>query len=114
MPSEVVEAEVTAQEVVAERADAVVIPTSMVIDNKDGDADRTIWIQDVFTPAAYYGEEDPSEVDPINRYRISVIQGDIVSLNEEDLKGVKCLGSLYIDADADDDGCFITVGYKLE
>lgn len=114
MPSEVVAALITAQEVVAERADAVVIPTSMLIDNKGGSADRTIWIQDILTPAAYYGEEDPDEADPINRYRITVIQGDIVSLSEEDLKGVKCLGALYIDADADDDDCHITVGYKHE
>jgi len=119
MPSQVVTAHTTAQEVVAERADAVVIPTSMLIDNKDGGDDRTIWIQDRFTPAAYYGNEDPDEVgddpdSPLNRYRISVIQGDIVSLNEEDLKGVKCLGSLYIDASAIDGDCHITVGYKHE
>jgi len=114
MPSQVVTAHTTAQEVVAERADAVVIPTSMLIDNKDGAGDRTIWIQDVLTPSAYYGEEDPDEADPINRYRITVIQGDIVSLNEEDLKGVKCLGALYIDASAIDTDCHVTVGYKLE
>ena len=114
MPSQVVEALEEAQEVVAERADAVVIPTSMLIDNLGGLADRTIWIQDVFTPSAYYGNEDPDPVDPINRYRIAVIQGDIVSLSEEDLKGVKCLGALYIDADADDPDCHVTVGYKHE
>jgi len=115
MPSKVVTAHTTAQEVVAEREDAVVIPTSMVIDNKDGAGDRTIWIQDVLTPSAYYGNEDPDEVDPpINRYRITVIQGDIVSLSEEDLKGVKCLGALYIDASAIDTDCHITVGYKHE
>lgn len=113
MPSQVVEAHTTAVVVAAERADAVVIPTSMVIDNKDGDDDRTIWIQDVLTPSAYYGEEDPGET-TVDRYRITVIRGDIVSLSEEDLKGVKCLGALYIDADAVDDGCFITVGYKHE
>ena len=113
MPSQVVEALEEAQEVVAEREDAVVIPTSMVIDNKDGSADRTIWIQDVLTPSAYYGEESPSET-TVDRYRITVIQGDIVSLSEEDLKGVKCLGALYIDADADDSDCHITVGYKHE
>jgi len=108
MPSKVIEGvEDAAQEVAADRADAVVIPTSMVIDNSGGSDDRTIRIQDIFTPT----DGDETTVD---RYRISVINGDTVSLNEEDLKGVKCLGSLNIIADADDSGCYVTVGYKHE
>ena len=114
MPSKIVTAHTTAQEVVAERADAVVVPTSMLIDNKDGGGDRTIWIQDVLTPSAYYNNESPDPVAAINRHRITVIQGDIVSLSEEDLKGVKCLGALYIDASAIDTDCHITVGYEQE
>ena len=113
MPSEVVQAHTTAVEVAADRADAVVIPTSMVIDNDGGSADRTIRIQDVLTPSAYYGTESPSET-TVDRRRQTVVQGDIVSLNEEDLKGVKCLGALKIIADAIDTGCYITVGYKHE
>ena len=105
MPSKVVTALVTAQEVVAERADAVVIPTSMLIDNKGGSADRTIWIQDIFTPSPYYGTETPSPAGPINRHRITVVQGDIVSLSEEDKNELKygagLQNKLLIDATVD-------------
>lgn len=113
MPSKVVTAHTTAVQAVAERRNAVVIPTSMVVDNDGGAADRTIRIQDVFTPSVSNGEDSPSET-TADRYRVDVLQGDVMALNAEDLEGVKCLGALKIIADAIDTDCHITVGYKHE
>ncbi len=104
----------SAQEIAADRADAVVIPTSMVIDNKGGAADRTIRIQDVFTPSVTNSVASPSADTTVDRFRITVIQGDIIALSEEDLKGVKCLGALKVIGDAVDPACYLTVGYKHE
>ncbi|KKN00589.1 hypothetical protein LCGC14_1136300 [marine sediment metagenome] len=113
MPSLVVTAHTTAVSVAADRVDAVVIPTSMTIDNDGGSADRTIRIQDVFTPAATDGTGSPSET-TVDRFRITAPVGDIITLSEEDLKGVKCLGALMVIGDAVDAACFISVGYKHE
>lgn len=113
MPSLIVTANTTAQSVAADKSVASVIPTSMTIDNDGGAADRTIRIQDVFTPSVSDGVASPSET-TVDRYRVDVIQGDVVTLNESDLKGIKCLGALKIIADAIDAGCYITVGYKHE
>jgi len=113
MPSLVVTAHTTAVLVAVDRADAVAIPTSMVIDNLGGAADRTIRIQDVFTPSETAGEAAPVET-TVDRFRIAVIMGDIIALSEEDLKGVKCLGALMIIGDAIDADCHISVGYKHE
>ncbi len=113
MPSLVVSAHTTAVSVAADRVDAVVIPTSMLIDNDGGGADRVIRIQDVFTPSVSENVSAPTEKE-IDRFRITVVQGDIISLSEEDLKGVKCLGALKVIGDAIDAACYITVGYKHE
>ena len=113
MPSQVVTADTTAVQAVAERRNAVVIPTSMTIDNDAGGADRTIRIQDRFTPSVSNGVAGPVQT-TVERYRVDVLQGDVMALNAEDLEGVKCLGELLIIADAIDPNCHITVGYKHE
>jgi len=112
--TKVIQASATALEVGADRADAVVIPTSMTIDNDQGSADRIIKIQDVFTPSVSNLVASPTVDTTVDRFRITVVQGDIISLSKADLKGVKCLGALKVIADADDIGCFITVGYRYE
>ncbi|KKK73937.1 hypothetical protein LCGC14_2888790 [marine sediment metagenome] len=114
MPSIVVDMDPATATIAADRADAVVIPTSMVIDNDGGGADRTIKIQDVFTASVTNGDSSPSADKTVDRFRITVIQGDIISLSEEDLKGVKCLGKMQVNSDAVDAACYVTVGYKHE
>ena len=109
----VLEADAANAQIAAERLNAVIVPKSMTIDNKAGDADHVIVIQDVFTPSAYYGTETPSEVE-VDRHKITAIQGDILTLGEEDLKGVKCLGDMRIYSDGADTSCYITVGYEHE
>lgn len=113
MPSVVKTAHTTAVSVAAAVRNGVHIPTSMTIDNDNGGADRTIRIQDVFTPDVTNGEPSPVET-TVDRHRIDVLLGDVVTLSEEDMKGVKCLGALKVIGDAIDASCYITVGYKTE
>ena len=53
----------------------------------------------------------------IEHSRINAIQGDIITLGEQDLKGVKCLGAMKVICDVVDaalDRCYVTVGYEHE
>ncbi|KKM66365.1 hypothetical protein LCGC14_1481950 [marine sediment metagenome] len=113
MPSLIVTASTTAQSVAAAVRNGVHEPTSMTIDNEAGSADRTIRIQDVFTPDVTNGTASPSET-TVDRGRWDVPQGDSLVLSEQDLKGIKCLGALKIIGDAVDANCHISVGYKTE
>ncbi len=113
MPSLVVTAHTTAQTIAAERENAVVVPKSLTIDNQRGGTDNEIVIQDSFTPSAYYGVSSPG-AQLIERFKVQAIMGDMINLNEADLKGVKCLGALLVDADNIDALCDITVGYEHE
>ncbi len=110
MPSLIVTANTTAQQIAAERKNAAHYPKSLTVDNDGGGADRTIRIQDVFTPSVSNGVSSPSE-QTIERLRVDVLQGDMVTLGEQDLKGIKCLGALKVIGDAVDASCYITVGY---
>ncbi|GAH75970.1 unnamed protein product [marine sediment metagenome] len=117
MPSIVVTADDEVVEVAAERENAVVLAKSLTIDNQGGITDRVITLQDVFTPSNYYGAPDTIPGQDIQRFRALVIAGDIITWGEEDLKGVKCLGAMKVlstVADADDDHCYVTVGYEHE
>ncbi len=113
MPSKIVTSHTTAVSVAAAVRNGVHVPTSMTIDNDAGGADRTIRIQDVFTPDVSNAVAIPVET-TTDRFRIDVLLGDVVVLAEDDLKGIKCLGSLKVIGDAIDASCYITVGYKTE
>ncbi|KKL12966.1 hypothetical protein LCGC14_2530490 [marine sediment metagenome] len=115
MPSKVVAAvlEADAAVIAAERENSAVLAKSMTIDNKAGGGDRVIQIQDVFTAAVTDGNDSPTEQE-VDRYKITAIQGDIITLNEQDLKGVKCLGAMKVYSDVADASCYITVGYEHE
>jgi len=104
--------EANAAVIAAERENAVVLAKSMTIDNKAGGGDRVICIQDVFTPSPYLGVT-PTEEEK-DRYKVTAIQGDIITLGEQDLKGVKCLGAMKVYSDVADASCYITVGYEHE
>ena len=115
MPSSVITALITAVAIAAERENAVVKAKSMTIDNQGGTTDRIIRIRDVFTTAAATGAVAAAQDE--ERYLATVIAGDIITLGEEDLKGVKCLGAMNVIcdvADAGADRCYVTVGYEHE
>jgi len=78
-----------------------------------GAADRTVRVQDIFTPDVSNGQASPTQ-QTVERLRLFVLSGDTITLSEADLKGVKCLGALGIIADAIDAGCYVSVGYKTE
>ncbi|KKK52930.1 hypothetical protein LCGC14_3099970 [marine sediment metagenome] len=119
MPSTVVAMDPSTAVIAADRADAVVIPTSMTIDNQGGGGNRVISIQDVFTPSVSNLVSGPSET-TVDRFRMRVDQGDMVTLGEEDLKGVRCLGKMEVTSKTTanvltaDSACYVTVGYKHE
>jgi len=111
MPSLGVTANTTAQAIAAERLDRVHRPVSMTVDNDGGAADQVVRVQDIFTPAVTDGVAGPVET-TVDRLRTTVPQGDQVTFNEADLKGIKCLGSLNVIGDSVDTDCHITVGYE--
>lgn len=111
MPSLVVAANTTAQQVAAERYDSRFDVESMTIDNDGGAADQEIQVVDSFTPAATNGDSSPS-AQTITRWRTTVPAGFTETYNKDDLKGVRCLGALTILGDSIDANCHITVGYE--
>ncbi len=113
MPSKIVTASTVVQAVAAEVRNGVHKPTSITVDNEGGAADRIIRVQDGFTPSVTNGTAVPVAT-TVDRLRFTVLIGDIITLNEQDLAGVKCLGSLGIIADGIDASCYISVGYKTE
>ncbi len=113
MPAVTVTANTTVQPVAPAVRNGVHVPVSMTIENDQGSADRTIRIRDSFTPDVTNGQASPSAT-TVDRHRVVVPMGSNLILNEDDLKGIKCLGSLGIIADAVDAGCYISVGYKTE
>ncbi len=113
MPSLGVTAHTTAVEVAAERLDAIHKLKSLTVDNDAGAADIIIRVQDVFTPAVTNGVSAPVET-TVDRFRSTILLGDIVTYGEEELKGIKILGALKVIADAIDAGTFITAGYETE
>lgn len=113
MPSLVVTAHTTAQAIAAERENAKVKVTSLTIDNQRGNTDNEIVIQDSFNESAYYGDETLT-ARVVERFKVQAVMGDVLTFNESDLKGVKCLGAMLVDSDNIDADCDITVGYEHE
>lgn len=111
MASKQVAAHTTAQSVAAERKNCRWKPTSVSIDADGASQDTTIKIVDAFTPSTTNGDSSPS-AQTVTRWQTTVLQGDCVSFNEEDLKGVVCLGALTILGSAIDASCLISVGYE--
>jgi len=113
MPSQVVTAHTDARTIAAERENAKVLLKSLTIDNQRGNTDNEIVIQDFITISPYYGVGAPGTT-TVERFKVQAIVGDMITLNESDLKGVKCLGAMLLDSDNIDADCDITVGYEHE
>ena len=113
MPSTVVAANTTAQTIAAERENAVVKAKSITMDNLLGGGDRVLQIQDIFTPAVTDGVAGPVET-TVSRFKYTALAGDQITLGEDELKGVKCLGAMKVISDVVDASCSITVGYEHE
>lgn len=114
MPSTVVAANTVAQQIAAERKNAVHHAKSVTLDNKAGSGNRVIQIQDILTPAVTAGESSPTPDTAVSRWKVTVPQGFIDTYNEEDLKGVRALGAMKVISDVTDASLFITVGYETK
>jgi hypothetical protein len=84
---------------------------SIIIDNKQGASDHQVIIYDSFTPSITNGVASPVFTTE-ERFVMDVIMGDVESFNEEDLRGIRCIGALSVLADSVDTKCVITVGYE--
>ena len=111
MPSLGVTANTSAQTIAAERLDRKYKLLSLTVDNDAGSADQIVRLQDIFTPAVTNGVSGPTE-QTVDRFRATVLQGDVVTWNKHDLEGIEFLGALKALGDSIDASCFITAGYE--
>lgn len=115
MPSLIVTADTDPDNAIiaAERENAVHYPKSVTVDNSDaGSVDQAIIIRDDFSTDQ--SSALAAAAKEIERWRATILAGDVVTFNEQDLKGVKCLGALKVKAGVIDPDCHITVGYETE
>lgn len=113
MPSLIVQANDTAQQVAAERKNACHHLESLTLDGDLASGDRVIKVQDVFTPSVTAGVSSPSET-TVDRWRATIPQGFIETYGERDLKGIKCLGALKIISSVTDASLYVTCGYETK
>ena len=114
MPSLVDTAKVTPTTLsVSQRENAAKLVKSLTIDNLLGGGNRVIEIDDVFTPAVTNGVAVPV-LTTVERFKYTALQGDQITLGEEELKGVRCLGAMKVVSDVTDTSCTISVGYEHE
>ncbi len=86
--------------------------SSINIDNQSG-AQRTVRLQDIFTPDASVGQANPT-LQTIERFQATVANGLSFSADEASLKDVKCLGDAKAIADDISTDCVVIVGYSIE
>lgn len=88
----------------AEKHNAKIIPTQIIIDNEAGLAPRVITIQDFFAHDASNGVPVPPAAAAVNRLIITVDNGGWATIAAEALKELEILGRLQVAIDA------VTVG----
>jgi len=79
---------------------------------------ETIQVRDTFTTDTGYTSGGSAYTGVLTsgygRLRITVPAGDVVSLGEEDLKGIEYLGMAVAVASVEASGCIITAQYRLK
>lgn len=95
----------------AEKRNAKIIPSLIMVDNALGAQDAIIAIQDRFTPAVSNGVAAPAEK-TVERLEINVAQLACVSIRDE-LKDLKVLGQLEITIATPDAACIVSVGWDF-
>ena len=94
----------------AEKHNAKIIPTQIIVDNEAGAAQRVITIQDVFTPAASNGVPAPV-LTTVNRLIITVDNAGCATIAAEALKELEILGQLQVAIDVADAGTIVTISW---
>ncbi len=97
----------------AEKLNAKIIPTQIIVDNEAGGAQRVITIQDVFTPSASNGVPVPV-LTTVNRLIITVDNAGWATIAAEALKKLEILGQLRADIDVADLGTIVTISWGFE
>lgn len=97
---------------VAERADAKIIPSLIMVDNVIPAQNAILEVVDHFKPDPSDGKPSPIDQD-ITRLAINVSQDACVSIRDE-LKDMEILGRLDITIETLDADCKISVAYDFE
>jgi len=113
MPSLAQTMAVTPRIFAAEKQNAKIIPTQIIVDNEAGLAQRVITIQDVFTPAVSNGVPVPV-LTTVNRLIITVDNAGWATIAAEALKKLEILGQLQVIIDVADLGTIITISWGFE
>ena len=96
----------------AEKRNAKIIPSLIMVDNALGTQDAIITVQDVFTPAVSNGVAIPV-LTTVDRLEINVSQLACVSIQDE-LKDIKILGQLQLTIGTLDAACMVSVGWNFK
>ena len=122
MASRVVDMTATTMALVAEKRNAKVKPSLIMVDNVDALADSQLVFQDTFTTnasiVAATGAAAAGAAQVVDRLRINVSIDACVSMRDE-LEDVKFLGGAQVVRSVAgvltlDAGCHVTLGYDLE
>lgn len=122
MASIVVDMTAAAMALVAEKRNAQIKPSLIMVDNVTALADSELELMDIFNTnasiAATTGVAVPAAAQAVNRLRINVSINACVSMRDE-LKDVKFLGGARVDrtvlgVPTLDAGCHVTLGYSHE
>jgi hypothetical protein len=92
------------------------VPTSITIDNTNGSGAHQFVLYDSFTPDMSNSLPTP-QFTSVPRFTMDISAGDVETWDEDDLKGVKCIGAMSLfgtDANEPDTGCIITVAYETD
>ena len=113
MPSLAQTMAVTPRIFAAEKQNAKIIPTQIIVDNEAGLAQRVITIQDVFTPSPSNGVPIPV-LTTVNRLIITVDNAGWATIAAEALKELEILGQLQVTIDVADAGTILTISWGFK
>ena len=118
MPSLAQTMAVTPRVFAAQKQNAKIIPTQIIVDNEAGLAQRVITIQDVFTTnasvVAATGLAVAGALQTVNRLIITVDNGGWATLAAEALEKLDILGQLQAIIDVADGGTIATISWGFE
>jgi len=113
MPSLAQTMAVTPRIFAAEKQNAKIVPSQIIVDNEAGGAQRVITIQDVFTPAVSNGVPAPV-LTTVNRLIITVDNAGWETIAAEALKELEILGQLQAIIDVADAGTIVTISWGFK
>jgi hypothetical protein len=111
MPSVTSTFAVATNTLVAEKPNAKIKPSLVIVDNVLGGADALLDFNDIFTPSISNAVAAPV-LTTVRRLRINIAAGTCVSIQDQ-LKDVEFLGLLSVTRGVLDANCIITVAYNF-